>query len=153
MTTSHEPLVFLLGTWVGEGHGEYPTVESFDYGEEIVFEQPGRPVIAMRQRAWILADNRPSHTETGFLRATDDGHVEVLIAQGNGIVQVQQGTVSGTTLQLRSTTVGRSSTAKEVVEVARSFEVDGDELRYEMSMAAVGVPMTHHLSAVLHRAG
>ena len=153
MTTSHEPLVFLLGTWVGEGHGEYPTVESFDYGEEIVFEQPGRPVLAMRQRAWILADNRPSHTETGFLRATDDGHVEVLIAQGNGIVQVQQGTVSGTTLQLRSTTIGRSSTAKEVVEVARSFEVDGDELRYEMSMAAVGVPMTHHLSAVLHRAG
>ena len=153
MTTSHEPLLFLVGTWVGEGHGEYPTVESFDYGEEIVFEHPGRPVIAMRQRAWILADNRPSHTETGFLRATSDGHVEVLIAQGNGVVQVQEGTVAGSTLQVRSTTVGRSSTAKEVVEVQRSFEVDGDEMRYEMAMAAVGVPLTHHLRAVLHRVG
>ena len=153
MTTSHQPLLFLVGTWVGEGHGEYPTVESFDYGEEIVFEHPGRPVIAMRQRAWILADNRPSHTETGFLRATEEGQVEALIAQANGIVQVQEGRVEGQSLQLRSAVVGRSSTAKEVREVTRSFVVDGDELRYEMAMAAVGVPMTHHLRAVLHRAG
>ena len=153
MTTSHLPLLFLVGTWSGEGHGEYPTVESFDYGEEIVFEHPGRPLIALRQRAWILADNRPSHTETGFLRATDEGHVEALIAQGNGIVQVQEGTVDGASLRLRSTVVGRSSTAKEVLEVSRSFQVDGDELRYEMAMAAVGQPMTHHLSAVLHRVG
>lgn len=153
MTTSHQPLLFLVGTWVGEGHGEYPTVESFAYGEEIVFEHPGRPVIAMRQRAWILADNRPSHTETGFLRATEDGQAEALIAQANGIVQVQEGRVEGQSLHLRSTVVGRSSTAKEVREVTRSFVVDGDELRYEMAMAAVGVPMTHHLRAVLHRAG
>jgi hypothetical protein len=153
MTTSHVPLLFLVGTWVGEGHGEYPTIDSFDYGEEIVFEHPGRPVITVRQRAWILADSRPSHAETGFLRATEDGHAEALIAQGNGIVQVQEGTVSGQKLQLRSTTVGRSSTAKEVHEVARTFEVDGDELRYEMSMAAVGQPMTHHLRAMLRRVG
>ena len=149
--TSHEPLLFLLGTWAGEGHGEYPTIDSFDYGEEMVFEHPGRPVIALRQRAWILADNRPSHTETGFLRATADGHAEALIAQGNGIVQVQEGRVEGQSLRLRSTVVGRSSTAKEVLEVTRSFAVHGDELRYEMAMAAVGEPITHHLRAVLHR--
>lgn len=151
MTTSHVPLLFLVGTWVGEGHGEYPTVESFAYGEEMVFEHPGRPVMTLRQRAWILPDNRPSHTETGFLRATEDGHAEALIAQGNGIVQVQEGTVVGSILQLRSTVVGRSSTAKDVVEVARTIEVTGDELRYEMAMAAVGQPLTHHLRAVLHR--
>lgn len=153
MTTSHVPLLFLVGTWVGEGRGEYPTIESFDYGEEMVFEHPGRPVVSLRQRAWILADNRPSHTETGFLRATEDGHVESLISQGNGIVQVQEGTVRGQTLELASTVIGRSSTAKEVAEVTRTFEVIGDELRYEMAMAAMGVPLTHHLSAVLHRTG
>ena len=153
MTTSHMPLLFLVGTWVGEGRGEYPTIEPFNYGEEMVFEQPGRPVIALRQRAWILPDNRPSHTEMGFLRATEDGHAEALIAQGNGIVQVQEGTVRASTVQLRSTVVGRSSTAKEVVEVTRTLEVVGDELRYEMAMAAVGEPLTHHLRAVLHRTG
>ena len=151
--TSHEPLVFLLGTWVGEGHGEYPTIEPFDYGEEIVFEQPDRPVIALHQRAWILPDRRPSHSESGFLRATDDGHAEALIAQGNGIVQVQEGQVDRQSLRLRSTVIGRSSTAKEVLEVTRSFEVEGDELRYEMAMAAMGKPLTHHLRALLHRAG
>lgn len=149
--TSHEPLMFLVGTWRGEGQGEYPTVEPFAYGEEIVFEHSRRPVIILRQQAWILADGRPSHTESGYLRATAFGHVEALVAQGNGIVQVQEGTVSGHAVELRSTAVGRTSTAKEVLEVARSFEVVGDELRYEMSMAAVGQPMTHHLRAVLHR--
>lgn len=153
MTTSHVPLLFLVGSWVGEGRGEYPTIESFEYGEEMVFEYPGRPVIALRQRAWILSDNRPSHTEMGFLRATEDGHAEALITQGNGIVQVQEGTVEASTLRLRSTVVGRSSTAKEVVEVTRTFEVTGEELRYEMAMAAVGQPLTHHLRAVLHRTG
>ena len=31
--------------------------------------------------------------------------------------------------------------------------MNGDTMRYEMHMAAVGEPMTHHLEATLHRAG
>ena len=30
-------LAWLLGTWAGNGHGEYPTIEPFQFGQELIF--------------------------------------------------------------------------------------------------------------------
>ena len=64
---------------------------------------------------------------------------------------MDEGELDGHEIRLRSSAVVRTATAKEVVAVERIFRLDGDVLRYDVAMAAVGQPLTHHLRAALER--
>jgi hypothetical protein len=147
-----EPIAFLLGLWKGSGQGEYPTIESFEFGEEIRFWHVGKPFLAYSQRTWALLDGRPLHSEMGYWRAKPEGRLEIVLAHPTGIVEIQEGTVQSGRIEVASTTVALTSTAKEVTRLERTFDIEGDSMTYELRMAAVGVPLTHHLSASLHRA-
>jgi THAP4-like, heme-binding beta-barrel domain len=147
------PLTGLLGTWRGEGAGEYPTIAAFGYGEEVRFWHVGKPFLAYTQRTWSLDDGRPLHAESGYWRAGPDGAVEVVLAHPTGIVEVLEGRVDDGRFELGSTTVAGTSTAKEVTALRRRFELDGDTLAYSLAMAAVGQPLQHHLAATLRRVG
>jgi hypothetical protein len=148
-----QPLAGLLGTWRGEGAGEYPTISPFRYGEEVRFWHVGKPFLAYAQRTWSLDDGRPLHAETGYWRAKPDAAVEVVLAHPTGIVEVQEGRQDGTLIDLRSTTTAMTATAKRVTALHRRFDLDGDRITYTLAMAAVGQPLQHHLSAELHRTG
>jgi hypothetical protein len=78
--------------------------------------------------------------------------VELVLAHPTGVAEVQEGVLSGQRIDLRSRALVATATAKEVTELTRTIEVAGDVLHYTVGMAAVGVPLTHHLEGELHRA-
>jgi hypothetical protein len=146
------PLAFLLGRWAGPGRGEYPTIESFGYLEDVTFGfVAGKPFLSYTQRTRHADDGRPLHAETGYWRCVAGTAVEVVLAHPTGITEVLEGPLLGQRIELASTAVSRTATAKEVTATRRTFEVVDDVLRYEVAMAAVGRELTHHLSAELGR--
>jgi THAP4-like, heme-binding beta-barrel domain len=147
------PLSFLLGRWEGAGVGGYPTIESFRFGQEIVFSHIGKPYLTYASRSWRLDDEgnkaEPLAMETGFWRPQPGNKVEVLLAHPTGIVEIYLGEVSGTRIDLATDVVARTETAKEVTAGKRLYGLIGDDLAYAYDMAAVGQGLQPHLSAQL----
>src|SRR6185436_3572783 len=85
-----EPVRAFLGTWRGEGHGVYPTIEPFRYVEETTFWHAGKPFLGYQQRSRLADTGAPSHAESGFWRAVGgpggDGAtpIEAVIAHPSG---------------------------------------------------------------------
>lgn len=153
------PLAALLGTWQGTGTGEYPTIEPFEYSESITIAHVGKPFFSYVQRTAALDDGRPLHAESGFWRFPQPGSCEIVVAHPTGVSELLEGFAApnsaGPTdtliVDVRSTSIGCSASAKEVTRTERTFEFTGDTLRYTFRMAAVGLAIQHHLAAELHR--
>jgi hypothetical protein len=146
------PLRFLLGIWRGEGAGGYRTIGSFRYGEEIIFEDAGDRYLLYRQSSWTLDEGAPVHFERGFLRpGADPDDVELTLAHPLGLAEVGEGRVDGTSLDITSNQVTRTSTGDAVTALMRRYRVHDDVLTYEIDMAMDETPMSRHLIAELQR--
>jgi hypothetical protein len=145
------PLAALLGTFEGDGRGDYPTIEPFAYREQVTFGHVGKPFLTYRQRTCHPETGAPMHAEVGYLRLPAPGRAELVLAHPTGIVEGEEGSLEGGVLRLATTTVGTTASAKHVRSLRREFQLEGDTLRYDVWMAYADVPETHHLAATLRR--
>ena len=149
------PLAWLIGRWEGAGVVGYPTIESANFGQEIVVSNDGRPFLEWQSRSWLLDEQgrqvRPLATELGFWRPAPDGEVELLLTHPTGIVELYYGRTEPAKIELRTDGVLRSPRAKEYAAGQRLYGLVDSDLMWVMDMSAMGQPMTSHVSAQLKR--
>ncbi len=149
------PIAWLVGHWHGNGHGNYPTIDAFSFGQEAAFTHDGRPFLHYFSRTWLTdeAGNeiRPLAIETGFFRPKPDGNLEVVMAHPTGFAELYYGTVDGAKIEMATDAVARTETAKEYTGGQRLYGlVDGD-LLWTFDMAAVGQRLQSHIWGRLKR--
>jgi hypothetical protein len=159
----HPALLGLLpyvGVWRGRGVGGYPTVEDFHFAQEIRVSHDGRPFLAWESKAWLIEEGgtpiRRASREVGWIRPVMDGdratdEVEALLSSPTGIMELHLGKIDGLKLELVTDAVVRTTTAKSVTAGHRLYGIVEGALLYAQEMAAVGYPLTSHLSARLLR--
>ena len=147
------PVSWLLGTWHGNGKGEYPTTEPYAFEQEAVFAHDGRAFVHYFSRSWVTDESGervgPGELETGFLRmgsdAEGDGHpLELVLAHPTGYAEVWYGSVDGPRLTLATDVVARTSTAKDYTAGQRMYGLVEGDLMYAYDMAAMDQPMQSH---------
>jgi hypothetical protein len=156
-------LLPFVGIWRGRGGGEYPTIEPFEFAQEIRLSHDGRPFLRYDSRSWLVRSDgepiRPAAREVGWWRpvmgadgkASDE--IEALFCTPSGIMELHLGKITGVRVELSTDAVLRTATAKEVSAGHRLYGVVDRALLYAQDMAAVGQPLTPHLSARLARVG
>ena len=149
------PIAWLLGTWRGNGHGDYPTIEKYQFGQELIFTHDGRPFFHYMSRSWITDEQgntvREGAIETGFIRCPEQGKIEFLLTHNTGISEIWYGEAADGKLDLSTDAVVRTETAKEVVAGKRLYGNVNGELMYAYDMAAEGQALQPHLWARLKR--
>jgi hypothetical protein len=148
-------LAWLLGSWQGGGEGDYPTIERFRFGQEVLFQQDGRPFMHYMARSWIVDEDgnrvREAAQETGFLRCREDESVELLLTHNSGILELYYGRVDGAKLELSADAVVRTETAKPYAAASRLYGLVEGDLWFAMDMAAMGQELQPHLWGKLVR--
>ena len=149
------PLAWLLGRWEGSGHGDYPTIDRFQFDQEVVFAHDDRPFLHYFSRAWLLDAEgeraRPGALETGFVRARPEGAIEMVLAHPTGFAEVWYGSVDGAKLELVADITARTASAKEVTGGHRLYGLVEGDLLWAYDMAAQGQPQQPHLWGKLVR--
>jgi len=149
------PIAWLLGTWRGNGHGDYPTIDGFQFGQECIFTHDGRPFFHYMSRSWLVDEQgqkvRDGAIETGFFRPKADGALEVVLTHSTGFVEIWYGQAEPAKLEIQTDAVARTTTAKEYAAGHRLYGLVESDLLWAYDMAAMGQELQPHIWGRLQR--
>lgn len=157
LAVSSQILDLLKGTWEGEGRGQFPAVTSFNFRETITFTSRDENTMAYEQRTQKLYDGQtgylPSHWENGFISILENGDLQMVNIQVGGRNEILVGNVEFLENKYRILFTSKVlNNDPRMISSARTFELEGDTLRYEMEMQTTRVNQsTQHLKITLRR--
>lgn len=149
-------LLPLVGVWRGVGRGGYPTMDDFDFGQQVSFSHDGRDFLRYESASWLLAPDggvgEPSERELGWWRAGAAEDFEALISHSTGVSEVYVGHANSTTQwELVTDVVARTASAPAMSAAKRLYGIVDRALLYAADVASSGHPLHAHVSARLER--
>jgi THAP domain-containing protein 4 len=147
----------LEGTWTGEGRGEFPGVTSFDYRETLVFTRRDEKTLAYEQRTQKRYDGATdylqSHWENGFISTLENNDLQLVNIQVGGRSEILVSSVESRDGIFQIHFVSKTlNNDPRMISSTRTFELEGDTLRYEMGMHTTKVEqLTPHVKITLQR--
>ncbi|MGB3956408.1 MAG: FABP family protein [Brooklawnia sp.] len=157
LDTALTPMAWLIGRWEGNGHGNWPGVGDFEFGQQIDFATNRGPFLHYLSQTWTLdPDGQPAAPlamETGFWRPAGDGKLEVVMTSPEGWVEVWVGALQGARIELTTDLVARTQTAALPYTGGHRLygNVDG-ELMWAFDRATADVEMQSYMWGRLVRA-
>jgi hypothetical protein len=149
-------LNWLIGTWSGNGHGEWPDTGEFEYGQQVDFSTNGGPYLHYICQTWILDEDgqpaAPLTTETGYWLPHDDATVDVLVAHPEGWIETWYGRVQGAKIELTTDVVAAiPSAAQQVTGGQRLYGNVDDDLMWTWDLATNDIPLQPYMWARLSK--
>ena len=159
-----EPISWLAGTWKGQGCGGFPTMDDFEFEDEMRIKTDLKgyvqePLIHFEEMAWVLdkEEKRFMHWETGYFKPDQDGRIQFYICHNTGRIEITYGKFEVLNSQNKSFEIHFNSEfirndkgTKFATKSNRKIILQDDTLTYSLAMSTEDVSeMNHHLTSKL----
>ncbi|MCC6865820.1 MAG: FABP family protein [Ignavibacteria bacterium] len=155
-----EELLFLEGRWEGSGTAQYPLISEVSYSEILNFEYDKTKgfIFYIQQTKFKIPgkENDTLHHESGFIKQTESGNIELSNSQNNGRVEVLyldnlQISEQNTRIVFESKLFGNDP---KMIKTLREYNLTGSNMFYEMKMAtSSNQVLSTHLKSELTKKG
>ncbi len=160
------PLTWLQGAWTGSGSGGFPTMNAFEYDNQIRVRYLDEafdvePLIQFEEIAWVYENDerRFKHWETGFFKPTEDDRIQFYISHNTGRIEVTYGQCvkidpneKSFELILESNFIRNDVGLKTAHKSFRTIVLKNGSLNYSLDMTTEDIAdPTFHLEATLER--